>query len=217
MSAPLKLLDQVHTAVSLRHLSDRTEEAYVHWIKRYIFFHKKRHPAEMGELQVSQFLSYLAEHAKVSASTQNQALNSLLFLYRYVLRIDLGNISQFVRARLPKRLPVILTAPEAKAVLAQLKGTELLMASILYGSGLRLCECLQLRVKDVDFGYRQIVVREAKGDKHRATILPSSLIQPLQEHLSDGSDRLVSRRKFEPPNTRLPPAPEGSILSHIPS
>ena len=145
-----KLLDQVRTAIRLRHYSLRTEKAYVQWIKRFILFHNKRHPREMGETEVGQFLSFLATASHVSASTQNQALNALLFLYREVLETPIGYINGVVRAKRPKRLPVVLSRPEVKAILEFLKGPEWLMAMLLYGAGLRLMECLRLRVKDID-------------------------------------------------------------------
>jgi integrase len=153
-----ELLDRVRTLIRTRHYSYRTEQSYIHWIKRYILFHNKRHPAEMGAAEVTQFLSHLAVSQKVSASTQNQALAALLFLYRNVLSIDLPWLDDVVRAKKPTRLPVVLTKEETRSVLAHLKQREWLMASLLYGSGLRLKECLRLRVKDVDFGYKQIVV-----------------------------------------------------------
>ncbi|HEX9594218.1 MAG TPA: phage integrase N-terminal SAM-like domain-containing protein, partial [bacterium] len=170
-----KLLDQVCDALRVRHLSRRTEEAYRHWIRRYILFHHKRHPREMGEKEVADFLSALAVQGNVSASTQNQALNALLFLYREVLRVELGWLEDVVRAKKPQRLPVVLTREEVAQVLALLDGTPRLMATLLYGAGLRLLECCRLRVKDVDFGAHQILVREGKGHKDRVTLLPRAL------------------------------------------
>jgi integron integrase len=178
-----ELLDRVRTLIRTRHYSYRTEQSYIHWIKRYILFHNKRHPAEMGAAEVTQFLSNLAVSQKVSASTQNQALAALLFLYRNVLSIDLPWLNDVVRAKQPTRLPVVLTKEETRMVLAHLKQQEWLMASLLYGSGLRLNECLRLRVKDVDFGYKQIVVRDAKGNRDRVTILPATIEEPLRQHL----------------------------------
>lgn len=182
MSKP-KLLDQVRDAIRVKHYSMRTEEAYVHWIKRFIFFHEKRHPLHMGEPEVSKFLSYLAVEGKVSASTQNQALSALLFLYQEVLKQELGWINNVKRAKKPSHVPVVFTKEEAKAVLLRLEGTKWLMASLLYGAGLRLMECLGLRVKDIDFSYNQIVVRDGKGGKDRLTMLPESLKAPLKKHL----------------------------------
>ena len=177
-----KLLDQVRDACRLKHYSRRTEETYVDWIKRYILFHHKRHPQEMGVKEIEQFLTHLAVEGNVAASTQNQAYSAILFLYRYVLHIDLPDINA-VRAKKPKRLPVVLTREEVRCVIDQLDGTPKLMVQILYGSGLRLNECVRLRVKDLDFIQKQILIREAKGNADRVTMLPASLIEPLQAHL----------------------------------
>lgn len=158
-----RLLDRVRTAARLRHYSRRTEAAYVAWIRRYIVFHGKRHPAEMGAAEVTRFLSSLAVAGRVAASTQNQALSALLFLYRDVLELDLPWLDGVVRAKRPDRLPVVLTREEVAAVLRPLTGAPRLMACLLYGSGLRLLECCRLRVQDVDFGRNQIVVRAGKA------------------------------------------------------
>ena len=183
-SAPKpRLLDQVRQAIRTRHYSYRTEKAYVHWIKRFIFYHNKRHPAEMGEAEIAAFLSSLASESHVSASTQNQALNALLFLYHEVLEKKIGLIEGVVRAKRPRRLPVVLTKEEVKKVLDCLSGTTWLMAMILYGAGLRLMECCRLRVKDIDFSRNQIVVRAGKGDKDRYTMLPAAIKEPLLRHL----------------------------------
>jgi integron integrase len=179
---PKKLLDQVRDALRLKHYSIRTEGSYVNWIRRYILFHGKRHPNEMGSAEVEAFLTHLAVKGNVAASTQNQALSALLFLYRDMLHKDLGPIDA-LRAKKPKRLPTVLTKEEVRRVLGHLSGTHQLMAKLLYGSGLRLMECLRLRVKDIDFAQRAIVVRDGKGDQDRVTMLPDSLIAPLQEHL----------------------------------
>ena len=166
-----RLLDQVRDALRLKHYSIRTAEAYVNWIKRYIYFHNVRHPAEMGEVQA--FLTHLAVKENVAASTQNQALSALLFLYRQVLNQDLGPIDA-LRAKKPKRLPTVLTRDEIHRVFAHLSGVNLLMARLLYGSGLRLIECLRLRVKDLDFDYRTITVRDGKGEQDRVmSFLPA--------------------------------------------
>jgi site-specific recombinase XerD len=149
-----KLLDQVRHGIRTRHYSPKTEESYVHWIKRFIFFHNKRHPAEMGEKEIAQFLSSLASELRVSASTQNQALNAILFLYRNVLRKEIGYVEGVIRAKRPQRLPVVLTRQEVKSILTMLDGSDWLMVMLLYGAGLRLMECLQLRVKDIDFRQR---------------------------------------------------------------
>ncbi len=179
-----KLLDQVRAAIRAKHYSHRTEEAYVQWIKRFIFFHNKRHPAEMGEPEINQFLTHLAVKENVAAFTQNQALSAIIFLYRNVLLKSIGDIGEVTWAKKPKRLPVAFTRKEVKAVLSHLSGTHWLMASLLYGAGLRLIECLKLRVKDIEFEYNQIIVRDGKGQKDRVTVLPNSLKEPLRQHLA---------------------------------
>lgn len=183
-SKPLKLLDQTQAVLRTKHYSIRTERAYVDWIKRYILFHDKTHPAQMGAPEVEAFLSHLAVAGKVAASTQNQAKSALLFLYREVLAIELPWLDNVTQAKTPQRLPVVLTASEVKSVLNRLDGTLWLMASLLYGGGLRLMECVRLRVKDVDFEMRQVTVREGKGFKDRVTMLPEGSIAPLQAHLA---------------------------------
>lgn len=182
-SAP-RLLDQVREVIRIRHYSIRTEQAYLQWIRRFILFHQKRHPREMGAPELTAFLSHLAIQRNVAASTQNQALHAILFLYREVLKISLPWLDEVQRAKKPQHLPVVFTREEVKALLAQLQGTLWLMAVLTYGGGLRLLECLRLRVKDVDFHYRQLVVRDAKGQKDRVTMLPNSLIEPLRMHLA---------------------------------
>jgi integron integrase len=179
-----KLLEQVRDLIRMRHYSLSTEEAYLNWIKQYILFHNKRHPSEMGANEVSEFLTHLAVKRNVAASTQNQALAALLFLYRSVLRIDLPWLDNVERAKKPTRLPVVLTRSEVSRLLSKLNHTNWLMASLLYGAGLRLKECLRLRVKDLDFGYQQIVVRDAKGNHDRVTVLPITLVEPLQAQLA---------------------------------
>jgi integron integrase len=161
----------------------RTEEAYVSWIKRFILFHGKRHPLQMGEDEVTRFLSALAVHRHVSGSTQNQALCVLIFLYRHVLGLNLGWVEDVVRAKRPQRLPVVLTRPEVKMLLGALPGVHWIMASLLYGAGLRLLDCLRLRVKDIDFASHQILLREGKGKKDRRTMLPAAVQEPLTAHL----------------------------------
>ena len=178
-----KLLDQVRTAIRRKHYSIRTEEAYVDWIKRYIFFHNKRHPQEMGEREIEQFLNHLAVEKNVAASTQNQALSALVFLYRVVLVKEIGWLDNLERAKQPQRLPVVLTETEVRDVLAHLEGRHWLMASLLYGAGLRLMECVRLRVKDIDFEYRQITVRDGKGNKDRVTMLPQASADLLRHQL----------------------------------
>jgi integrase len=178
-----KLLEEVRAAIRVRDYSYRTEKSYIHWIKQYIFFNDKRHPAESGPQGVSSFLSYLAVERKVAASTQDQALAALLFLYRNVLQKELPWLENIERAKRPSRLPLVFTRQEVRLVLSHLNHTNWLMASLLYGAGLRLQECLALRVKDIDFQYKQLVIRQGKGAKDRITMLPVSLIQPLQQHL----------------------------------
>ncbi len=180
---PPKLLDRVRSAMRTRHMSARTEEAYVYWIRRYILFHCRRHPATLGAEEVTQFLSSLAEQRRVSASTQNQALSALLFLYRHVLGVDLPWLDGLVRAKRPLHIPVVLSREEVAAVLSRLSGAAWLMVALLYGAGFRLLECLQLRVKDVDFARGEIVVRRGKGGRDRRTVLPAAVRGPLAAHL----------------------------------
>jgi integron integrase len=184
MDAKPKLLDMVRDKIRAKHYSYRTEQQYVRWIRRFILHHNKRHPAELGAPDVERFLTHLAVAAHVSASTQNQALSAILFLYRQVLDIDLPWISGVVRARAPIRVPVVLTRREVQALLESLEGQAHLVGQLLYGSGLRLMEALRLRVKDVDFEYSQIVVRDGKGQKDRVTVLPDALVEPLRRHLA---------------------------------
>jgi len=179
-----RLLDQVRAALRLRHYSLRTEETYVYWIRRFIFFHGKRHPRDMGKEELSRFLSALAIERHVSAATQNQALNALLFLYRHVLEQEVGWLDDVVRAKRPRRLPVVLTRQEVKILLSALDGVNWIMGHLLYGAGLRLMECLRLRVKDIDFGANHLVVREGKGNKDRITMLPLTVKGPLGAHLA---------------------------------
>lgn len=178
-----RLLDQMRDTIRTRHYSIRTEEAYLQWVRRFILFHDKKHPADMGAPELEAFLTHLAVVRNVAASTQSQALSAILFLYREVLKQDLPWLDGVTRAKKPKRLPVVLTPDEVQQVLARLEGTTALMGLLLYGSGLRLMECVRLRVKDVDFTRREILVREAKGNKDRVTMLPLTLIAPLQKHL----------------------------------
>ena len=180
-----RFLEQVREAIRVRHYSVRTEQTYVGWIKRFILFHGKRHPRDMGGQEVQQFLSHLAVAGHVAASTQSQALSAVLFLYQQVLKRDIGWLDDVVRAKQPHRVPVVLTQDEVKVVLAHLSGTTWIMATLLYGAGLRLLECLRLWVKDVDFTYNQIVVRDGKGRKDRVTMLPQQVKAPLQRHLHD--------------------------------
>jgi integron integrase len=177
------LLDQVRATARLKHLSYRTECTYVQSIKRFILFHQKRHPASMGATEIQAYLVHLAMDRQVAASTQNVALSALLFLYREVLHITLPAIDLPPTAQRPRTLPVVFTRAEVDTILRELHGTYHLMASLLYGSGLRLMECLRLRVKDLEFAYQQITVRAGKGAKDRVTMLPRCLIGPLQHHL----------------------------------
>jgi integron integrase len=179
------LLDQVRHGIRVRHYSRRTEQAYVRWIRRYILFHDKAHPADLGGPEVTAFLTWLADAQHVSASTQTQALSALLFLYRHVLRLDLPWMNEVVRAPARPRIPVVLTREEVRRVVRRMQGTERLVAMLLYGSGLRLLEALRLRVHDVDFDQSQLTVRGGKGDKDRITMLPNSLKAELKRHLSE--------------------------------
>ncbi|MGI8891008.1 MAG: integron integrase [Chthoniobacterales bacterium] len=180
---PPRLLDRVRWHLRVKHYSIRTEQAYLDWIRRYIFFHGKRHPAEMGEDEVAAFLTHLAVERNVAASTQNQALSALLFLYQQVLDRKLDFIDKVERVKRPPKVPVVFTPAEAHAVLDRLEGNYHLMAELLYGAGLRLMECMRLRVKDVDFGYGHVTVRDGKGLRERITMLPERLRRPLQLHL----------------------------------
>jgi integron integrase len=178
-----RLLDQVRERIRTLHYSIRTEQSYVGWIKRFILFNNKKHPKDMGRLELEAFLTHLAVKRNVSASTQNQALNALLFLYKQVLNIELPWLEDVTRAKKPKRLPVVLTVREINSVLASLDGTKGLIAQLLYGTGMRLMECIRLRVKDVDFERREILVRDGKGGKDRVTVLPEKIIVELENHL----------------------------------
>ena len=180
----LRLIDRVGNVMRLKHYSLRTERTYWDWIERFIRFHGMRHPSEMAEAEVGAFLTHLARDGKVAASTQNQALSALLFLYKEVLKQEIGWLEGVQRAKKPMRLPVVLTPEEVHKLFAQLRGTTRLMAGLLYGSGLRLMECVRLRVKDVDFGYVRITVRDGKGGKDRVTMLPMNLAAGLERHLA---------------------------------
>lgn len=179
----LKLMDHMCEALRARHYSRRTEQAYCMWVERFIRFHGLRHPADMAEPEINAFITYLAVERKVSASTQTQALSALLFLYRRVFGCDVGDLGDVVRARKSRRVPVVMTREEVRDVLQQLDGDNWMMASLMYGTGLRLMECLRLRVGHIDFARHEIIVREGKGDKDRHTMLPQSLKEPLKEHL----------------------------------
>jgi len=177
-----KLLDQVRAAIRTKHYSYRTGKSYLYWIRRFILHHNKRHPKEMGEKEINEFITYLAVKENVAASTQNQALCAIIFLYKNIIKKEIGDL-KFTWAKKPKRLPVVLTKAEVKKLFEQLCGVSHLMACLIYGSGLRLRECLQLRIQDIDFGYKQITVHDAKGAKDRATILPEFLLNSLKNHI----------------------------------
>ena len=178
-----KLLDEVRDKIRLKHYSIRTEQAYTDWTKRFVLFHNKRHPNAMGAGEVEQFLTHLAVEGKVAAATQNQAKSALLFLYREVLKLELPWLDEVVQAKAPQRLPVVLTVAETSRLLEKLEGTTGLIARLLYGSGMRVMEGVRLRVKDVDFERRELIVREGKGNKDRVTMLPQSLLEPLRQQL----------------------------------
>lgn len=178
-----KLLDQVRAVIRTLHYSIRTEQAYVDWIRRFILFHKKRHPAEMGKEEIEAFLTHLAVDGNVSASTQSQAKAALLFLYQRVLKQDVEWMKDVVSAKQPQRMPTVLTSEEVRLLLSKMDGELWLIASLLYGSGMRLLEACRLRVLDLDFGLNQITIRNGKGAKDRVTMLPSSLVEPLKAHL----------------------------------
>jgi len=203
-----RLLDEVRDRLRLKHYSLRTERAYVDWIKRYIWFHDKQHPLDLGARQVEAFLTDLAVARKVSASTQNQALAALLFLYKEVLGVELPWLDDVVRAKKPQRLPVVLTVVEVQRLLARLDGSHGLMARMLYGTGMRLMECVRLRVKDVDFERNEILVRDGKGGKDRVTMLPASLAVPLREHLKRVRVLFDQDRAEDVPGVYLPDALE---------
>jgi len=181
---PVRLLDSVRHTLRLRHYSHRTEQSYIHWIRRYIFFHNKKHPKEMGADHVTAFLSHLAVDRKVSPSTQNQALSALLFLYKQVLEINLPWLDSVVRAKRKPHLPVVFSQKEVRTILSYLDGTLGLITNVIYGGGLRVSECVRLRVKDIDFEYCQILVRDGKGGKDRVTMLPEKLQHALKDHLA---------------------------------
>lgn len=178
--AEKKILDLVRESIRLKHYSIRTEEAYVNWIKRYILFHNKKHPVDLSEVHIRKYLSHLAVKQKVAASTQNQALNAIVYLYKNILKIELGDLGTIERAKRSRSIPVVFSQTEAKNVLDNMSGVNKLMASLLYGTGMRLMECVRLRIKDVDFGNNQILVRDGKGNKDRITVLPEKLKEILK-------------------------------------
>jgi integron integrase len=198
------LLEEVQIRIRARHMSLRTEKTYLQWIRRFLRFHKRRHPREMGGREVEDFLTALAVQNKVSASTQNQALAALLFLYRDVLEVDLPWLTDVIRAKRPQRLPVVLSRDEVQQVLKQLSGTEWLVVAMLYGSGMRLGECLRLRIKDLELARRELLIRDAKGQKDRVTVLPDSLVRPLRAHLDQVRLQYESDRSENKPGISLP-------------
>jgi integron integrase len=208
-----RLLDQVRLRMRLRHYSLRTEDAYISWIRRYILYHGKRHPSELNEKHVSDFLTNLAIHGRVAASTQNQALNALLFLYKEILGTELGFVSNALRVKRPPKVPAVLSPQEVRAVLSQMDGQYRLMAQLLYGSGLRLLECLRLRVKDVDLEYLHITVRDPKGGRDRKTMLPVSLAPAMCEHLDKVKARHQQDLREGFGNVHLPAAFERKVPS----
>lgn len=178
-----RLIDQTRNVMRLHHYSIRTEETYIQWIKRFIFFHNKRHPKEMGEKEIRSYLTHLAVDKHVAASTQNQALSAILFLYKRVLELELDWIDDVVRAKRPKYLPVVLTKSEVSTILNAMSGTNALIAKLLYGTGMRLMEALRLRIQDIDFEQFQIMVRSGKGNKDRVTTLPETLVKQLKQQI----------------------------------
>ena len=203
-----RLLDVMRDRIRVRHFSYQTETVYLGWVRRFIRFHGGRHPREIGGPEVTQFLSYLAVERKVSASTQNQALSAILFLYKEVLEVELPWLDGVVRAKRPVRVPVVLSRVEVRRILAHLEGATWLAASLLYGAGLRVSECVRLRVKDLDFDYRQITVRNGKGAKDRHTMLPESLAAPLRRQLERVRSVFESDRARSLPGAAMPPALE---------
>ena len=203
---PPKLLDLVRDRIRVKHYSVRTETQYIQWIRRFILFHGKRHPREMGAQEVEAFLTHLAVQGNVAAATQNQALSALLFLYREVLEVDLPWLGNVVRAKLPKRLPVVLTRQEVKAVLGRMNGVYRLMATLLYGTGMRLMECVRLRVKDVDFERGEILVRDGKGAKDRVTMLPQTVADDLRAHIEKRRALFEADRRLGKAAVYLPDA-----------
>lgn len=179
-----KLLDQYRDQIRIKQYSPRTEKTYIHWVREYILFHNKRHPKEMGIPEINQFITHLVVDRKASASTQNQAVSAILFLYRYVLNIQLqGDILEFIRPKKGKRVPTVLSKDEAKAIISKMTGSYKLMVQVMYGGGLRLMECLRLRIKDIDFENHRIIVYDGKGGDDRVTMLPDSIIKPLKEQI----------------------------------
>ncbi len=204
-----RLFDVTREKMRTRHMAYRTEQAYLQWIRRYIAFHQRRHPRDLGAAEVEQFLTYLAVERKVAAATQSQALQALLFLYRHVLAIDLPWLENVTRATRPRRLPVVLRRAEVRTMLGQLEGTQWLVASLLYGSGLRLTEALRLRVKDLWLERHELIVRDGKGGKDRVTVVPEALDAPLREHMGKLRKWFDRERRENAPGVSLPQALAG--------
>jgi integron integrase len=201
-----RFLDQVAQVCRLKHYSYRTEQSYLTWMRRFILFHNKRHPKDMGAAEITSFLTHLAVNRGVVASTQNQALNAIVFVYRDVLRRDPGEFPGFQRAKRSQHLPTVLTKPEVRQILVHLEGTYGMMGRLLYGTGMRLMECIRLRVKDVDFTRGTITVRSGKGDKDRVTILPTTLTEPMRQHLARLRRLYEQDREDGLPGVELPNA-----------
>ena len=180
---PIKLLEQLQAVLRTKHYSRKTEQAYVFWVRRFVLFHNKQHPKDMGEKEINRFLSHLAVKENVSASTQNQALCAIIFLFKNIINKNIGELDKTIWAKKPVKLPVVLTREEVKSIFAHLNGVAKLMAGLMYGSGLRQRECLGLRIKDIDFGYKQITVHNSKGAKDRITVLPEQYIKEFQVHI----------------------------------
>lgn len=204
MAQPRRLLEEVQFRIRARHLSYRTEKTYLHWIRRFIRYHNRRHPRDMGGPEIEDFLTALAVKNQVSAATQNQALAAILFLYRDVLEIKLPWLADVIRAKRPHRLPAVLSRDEVRQVLARLSGVEWLVVSLLYGSGMRLGECLRLRVKDLDLPRRELLIRDAKGQKDRITMLPDALVPHLRIHLDQVKLQFDRDRSEKQPGITLP-------------
>ena len=203
---PPRLLAQLRDRIRMRHYSLRTERTYAHWVTRFIAFHRMRHPKDMGAAEVTAFLSSLATERNVAASTQNQALSALLFLYKEVLRVDLPWLDEVRRAKKPVRLPTVLTQAEVRVLLAHLEGVNGLLARLLYGTGMRLMEGVRVRVKDVDLEKREVIVRHGKGGRDRVTVLPEALVAPLRDHFARVREWFLADRARELPGVELPHA-----------
>jgi integron integrase len=203
-----RLLEGLRATIRMRHYSLRTERTYSHWVRRFVVFHGMRHPRDMGASEVTAFLTALATERHVAASTQNQALSAILFLYKQVLGVDLPWLDDVLRAKKPRRLPTVLTQAEVRAMLAHIEGVHGLMARLLYGTGMRLMEAVRLRVQDLDLERREVIVRHAKGGRDRVTVLPEALVAPLREHLLRTQEWFRADRNDDLPGVELPDALE---------